>query len=66
MTSVVHEPAVLALLGWRPGTDRLEPRRQRGPASTGVDDEVGADYLVVVGDHAGDVGDLRAGELVRW
>ena len=64
MAPVVDEPAVVALLGWRPGIDRLEPCRQRGAAPAGVDDEVGGDRPVVLGDHAGDVRDAGSAVVV--
>ena len=64
MSPVVHEPAVVALLGWLTGIDRLEPRRQRRATPAGVDDEVGGDHPVVLGDHTGDVGDAGSAVVV--
>ena len=60
----VREPAVLALLGWLTGIDRLEPRWQRRATPAGVDDEVGGDHPVVLGDHAGDLGDAGSAVVV--
>ena len=55
VTGVVDEPAVVALLVDRTGSDRGEPRRQRRTPTAGIDHEVGPVLGTVVGDHADDV-----------
>ena len=64
VSPVVHEPAVIALDGRLTGIDRLEPRRQRRATPAGVDDEVGGDHPIMLGDHTGDLGDAGSAVVV--